>query len=63
MQGYRDDDGLVLESDADEQILLTIPFQQVVKLHSLGLKAPSDSGKIFCTAEKSPLFTVIRSKF
>jgi hypothetical protein len=45
MQGYRDDDGLVLESDADEQILLTIPFQQVVKLHSLGLKAPSDSGE------------------
>eukprot|EP00243_Klebsormidium_subtile_P004922 TRINITY_DN19169_c0_g1_i1.p1 TRINITY_DN19169_c0_g1~~TRINITY_DN19169_c0_g1_i1.p1 ORF type:complete len:176 (+),score=30.46 TRINITY_DN19169_c0_g1_i1:275-802(+) len=51
-QGYRDDDGLVLESDADEQILLTIPFQQVVKLHSLGLKAPSDSGP-----KKVKLFT------
>lgn len=38
-QGYREDDGLVLESDADEQLLLYIPFTQVVKLHTLVLKA------------------------
>merc|ERR1712190_533067 len=38
-QGYREDDGLHLESDADEQLLMYIPFQQTVKLHSLILKA------------------------
>mmetsp|Transcript_14068 Transcript_14068/g.42463 ORF Transcript_14068/g.42463 Transcript_14068/m.42463 type:complete len:167 (-) Transcript_14068:97-597(-) len=34
-QGYRDDPGLVLESDTDEQLLIHIPFQNAVKLHSL----------------------------
>eukprot|EP00238_Polyblepharides_amylifera_P002061 CAMPEP_0196586012 /NCGR_PEP_ID=MMETSP1081-20130531/52852_1 /TAXON_ID=36882 /ORGANISM="Pyramimonas amylifera, Strain CCMP720" /LENGTH=169 /DNA_ID=CAMNT_0041907745 /DNA_START=50 /DNA_END=559 /DNA_ORIENTATION=- len=34
-QGYREDAGLHLESDTDEQILLNIPFLQVVKLHSM----------------------------
>lgn len=27
-QGYREDDGLYLESDTDEQLLLNIPFNQ-----------------------------------
>lgn len=27
-QGYRDDDGLYLESDTDEQLLMHITFQQ-----------------------------------
>ena len=28
IQGYRDDDGLYLESDTDEQLLMHITFQQ-----------------------------------
>ncbi|CAM6090073.1 unnamed protein product [Calypogeia fissa] len=43
-QGYRDDNGLQLESDTDEQLLLYIPFNQVVKLHSLIVKAPVEDG-------------------
>lgn len=40
--GYREDEGLYLESDCDEQVLLSIPFNQVVKLRSLELRAPGD---------------------
>lgn len=43
-QGYREDSGLHLQSDADEQLLLYIPFSQVVKLHSLVVKAPAEDG-------------------
>jgi hypothetical protein len=43
-QGYREDDGLFLESDTDEQLLINVPFQQAVKLASIVIKGPSDSG-------------------
>ncbi|KAK1270310.1 PITH domain-containing protein [Acorus gramineus] len=41
-QGYREDDGLHLESDADEQLLIEIPFTQVVKLHSIIIMGPEE---------------------
>lgn len=43
-QGYREADEIFLESDGDEQLLLQISFNQVVKLHSLIIKAPADQG-------------------
>ncbi|XP_057550964.1 PITH domain-containing protein At3g04780-like [Amaranthus tricolor] len=43
-QGYREDDGLNLESDADEQLLIYIPFTQVIKLHSIVIKGPEEEG-------------------
>ncbi|KAL5702204.1 hypothetical protein ACHQM5_027448 [Ranunculus cassubicifolius] len=54
-QGYREDEGLVLESDADEQLLIYVPFTQVVKLHSILVKAPEEEGprtvKLFANKE------------
>nr|PNR53172.1 hypothetical protein PHYPA_009547 [Physcomitrium patens] len=38
-----EDNGLHLESDADEQLLLFIPFNQV-KLHSLIIRGPPEEG-------------------
>ncbi|WZY74315.1 hypothetical protein YC2023_006555 [Brassica napus] len=43
-QGYREDAGLNLESDADEQLLIYIPFNQVIKLHSFAIKGPEEEG-------------------
>lgn len=43
-QGYRDDEGLCLESDTDEQLLIYIPFTQVVKLHSMIILGPDEEG-------------------
>ena len=40
--GVRDQDDLLLESDADEQLLLTIAFKGMVKIESLQLTAPGD---------------------
>mmetsp|Transcript_7805 Transcript_7805/g.18125 ORF Transcript_7805/g.18125 Transcript_7805/m.18125 type:complete len:172 (+) Transcript_7805:26-541(+) len=42
INGLRDDDSVFLESDCDEQLLLSVPFQQKVRVHSIALKAPSD---------------------
>ncbi|KAI3445272.1 hypothetical protein Pfo_001937 [Paulownia fortunei] len=43
-QGYREDEGLNLESDADEQLLIYVPFNQVIKLHSIVIKGPEEEG-------------------
>jgi hypothetical protein len=43
-QGYREDDGLYLESDTDEQLLIKIPFQQKVKLQGIAFKGPAEEG-------------------
>ncbi|KAL0464190.1 UNVERIFIED_CONTAM: PITH domain-containing protein [Sesamum latifolium] len=54
-QGYREDEGLILESDADEQLLIYIPFNQVVKLHSIVIQGPEEEGpksvKLFANRE------------
>ncbi|XP_039141090.1 PITH domain-containing protein At3g04780 [Dioscorea cayenensis subsp. rotundata] len=54
-QGYRDDDGLHLESDSDEQLLIYVPFTQVIKLHSILINGPEDEGprnlKLFANKE------------
>ncbi|XP_042518208.1 PITH domain-containing protein At3g04780 [Macadamia integrifolia] len=54
-QGYREDEGLYLESDADEQLLIYIPFTQVIKLHSIVVKGPEEEGpknvKLFANKE------------
>ena len=43
-QGYREDDGLVLESDTDEQVLIHIPFQQPVRLSGLLIRSTKEPG-------------------
>ena len=41
-QGLRDQAEMIVESDADEQLLIHIAFQTTVKIHSISLNAPSD---------------------
>ena len=41
-QGLRDQEMLLTESDADEQLLVTIKFKSKVKLHSILVNGPSD---------------------
>ena len=53
-QGQRDQSELVVQSDADEQLLLTIRFKTAVKVHSLlidgrGANAPKEV-KVFANA-------------
>lgn len=54
-QIFRDDEGLHLASDSDEQLLIYIPFMQVVKLHSALFKGPEEEGpktvKLFSNKE------------
>ncbi|CAL4919519.1 unnamed protein product [Urochloa decumbens] len=54
-QIVRDDEGLYLASDSDEQLLIYIPFMQVVKLHSALFKGPEEDGpktvKLFSNKE------------
>lgn len=38
-QGYREDDGLILESDTDEQILIHIPFQFAVRISGILIRS------------------------
>lgn len=46
---------MLLESDADEQLLMYIPFTQVVKLYALVVKGPEEEGpktvKLFSNRE------------
>jgi len=49
VQGYREDDGLFLESDTDEQILIHIPFSQAVRLSGIAIKStakPTQAPKV-----------------
>jgi PITH domain len=41
-QGYREDEGLYLESDADEQILLHVHFTSAIKLSAITIAGPDD---------------------
>ncbi|EER93299.1 hypothetical protein BDA96_01G059100 [Sorghum bicolor] len=54
-QSLRDDEGLYLASDSDEQLLIYIPFMQVIKLHSALFKGPEEEGpktiKLFSNKE------------
>jgi len=46
LQSLRDDEGLYLASKSVEQLLIYIPFMQVVKLHSALFKGPEEEGEI-----------------
>ena len=41
-QGLRDQELMIVESDADEQLLISIAFKAKVKVHSMAIKAPAD---------------------
>lgn len=41
-QGLRDQEGLLIESDCDEQLLIALAFTSAVKIHSLRISGPDD---------------------
>lgn len=41
-QGMRDQEGLLIESDSDEQLLFSVAFNTAVKIHSLKICGPAD---------------------
>ena len=41
-QGYREDAGLFCTSDDDEQLIITVPFRQLVNLTSISIAGPGD---------------------
>ena len=40
--GYREDAGLFCTSDDDEQLIITVPFKQIVNLSSVAFAGPDD---------------------
>ncbi|KAK9789218.1 hypothetical protein WJX73_010513 [Symbiochloris irregularis] len=44
-QGYREDDGLFLESDTDDQLLIHVAFAQAVKLQGIVIKSVDTEGR------------------
>jgi hypothetical protein len=46
LQGYREDDGLYLESDTDEQLLIHIPFNTACKLSGLVIKSTKSADQV-----------------
>jgi hypothetical protein len=41
-QGYREDAALHVTSDDDEQLIITVPFRQIVNLTSVAIAGPAD---------------------
>ena len=58
-QGYRENDAVFLKSDTDEQLLINIPFSQVVKLHSIHIKGPSDGTGKYLTLPGGKLLSAL----
>lgn len=50
-----------IESDCDEQLIFSIPFNESVKLHSISFEAPADTGpktiKTFVNLPNTPSFS------
>lgn len=45
LQGYREQEDLVLESDTDEQLLIHIPFQQAARISGIIIKSAAAAGQ------------------
>lgn len=42
--GVREDDAVYVESDVDAELLITLPFTEPVRIHSLSFRGPRDQG-------------------